>query len=87
MGEQASETRIHTRPFLDEIFTSGATVRPLLPGESEGPRRTVAPGSLHLFAAATGTAPVRLVDEPPEPDDVPERRPRLTHITEWWTPW
>lgn len=82
MVEQASETGIETRPFLGEMFTSGAPVRPALPGEPERPRRTVVPGSLHLFAAATGTVPMRLVEEPPEPDDGREPRPRLTHITD-----
>ena len=82
MVEQASETGIEARPFLGEMFTSGVTVRPVLPGEPERPRRPVVPGSLHLFAAATGTVPVRLVDEPSEPDDVREPRPRLTHITD-----
>jgi pilus assembly protein CpaF len=80
MADPMPETGLHTRPFLDEMFTSAAPVHTLRPPQPAQPSSAPAPGSLHLFAAATRTAPANPVDEP-APDhgaDVPDARTQVT---------
>ena len=70
MTEQTSEFGIQSRPFLGDLFYGVEETQPK-------------PGNQHLFAAATGSAHLHLVEEPPvETERVRRRAEPLLGITD-----
>ena len=63
MADPMPDTGMHNRPFLDDILTTRAAVRDLPPNKPQPGHSNRTPGSLHLYADATGRATAKV-----EPD-------------------